>query len=782
LAAQDQVLMLVLHHIVGDGHSIELLLRETLTFYGGGELPALQLQYRDYAAWQRRQLGIGSLQPHREYWLTRLAGELPVLDLAAGRPRPEPRSFAGGHVSLTFDETEHAGLLELSRHGEATPFMVLVALVKVLLYRYTGEKDIIVGSPVAGREREEFEAQVGLYVNTVVLRDRVQPQSGFEQLLRQVRDTAVAAYQHQAYPFDLLVEEVSTHRDVGRNPLFDVMVLLAQSDTDFTSVTDLDVSAFSVESRESRFDLTFAFGVAKGTLGLSLEYCSELFDRDWIEHVVKHLRTLLRAVILDPVRPIGTLAMLTQTTSPDSNAALAAPRHPSKQTVLDCFTAQARQAPDQIAVTDGGCALTYRDVELRANGVARQLSFRAVGPGDVVAVICLRSALLPVACLGILKVGAAYLPLDPAAPPSRLEALLADSGARLVVTDGSHPAGLDISDSVAIEGRVAPRTAAGDLAYVIYTSGSTGHPKAVGVEHGAFVNMALAQIADFAITPADRIAQFSAPSFDASLYEMFLALLSGASLAVVPEAAKGDAKDFLAWLATERPTVLVLPPAFLHALERAPLKGVRVLVTAGEAAHPEDARHYARTLRSINAYGPTECAVCSTWYAVASEGTGPIPIGRAVSQTTAYVLDELLQLLPAGVPGELCIGGAGVARGYLGRPDLTAERFVPDPFRPGGRLFRTGDRVMADANGVLQFLGRLDQQIKVRGYRVEPGEVEHHIRTHVGVCDALVIEHGGELLAYVVGATGGLREHLLGRLPTFMVPGRYVSMERLPFT
>ncbi len=784
LGSQDRVLMLSVHHIVADGWSVRVLLREVMALYAGTGLPPLEFQYRDYAAWQRHQLDAGSMRSHREYWLGVLAGELRVLELPTDHPRPEQRSFAGARIDVGLDAAERSGLIELGNHAGATLFMTLLALVKVLLYRYTGQRDVIVGSPVSGRQHPALEGQVGLYVNTVVLRDRVHPDKGFARLLPQVRETAVLAYQHEVYPLDLLVEEVSAPRDLGRNPLFDVMVLLAQPEGDGEpTVPQVEISGFPVESRESRFDLTFVFGDEGSVLGLSIEYSTELFERERVERMSEHFRSLVRSVLADPSRPVGLLSMLTPMelghldTAPPGEWPAS-----SDLTVVDLFAAQVSRTPDRLAVVDGERTLTYRDLDARANGVARHLGSNQIGPGHIVAVACSRSEWIVVACLGILKAGAAYLPLDPTNPSSRLAEIVVDSGARFLLTDRPHESGLDVTTVPAAAFRSLARVQQDDLAYVIYTSGSTGRPKGVAVEHGAFANMALAQIANFGITPADRIAQFASPSFDASLYETFLALLSGASLAIVPEAARSDARGFLEWLERDCPSVLVLPPSFLRALDQAPLDGVRLLVTAGESANADDARHYGRSLRSINAYGPTEFAVCATLHEVGTEGSGPIPIGRPIANTTAYVLDDLLQVLPVGVPGELYLGGTGVARGYLGRPDLTAERFVPDPFTPGGRLFRSGDRAVRNRDGTLHFLGRLDEQIKLRGYRIEPGEIEHAIREHPDVSHAVVIERGGELLAYVVGRTAGLREHLLGQLPSFMVPGRFVPVERLPLT
>ena len=437
------------------------------------------------------------------------------------------------------------------------------------------------------------------------------------------------------------------------------------------------------------------------------------------------------------------------------------------------------RTPDRLAVVDAERVLTYRDLDARANGVAHHLHSNQIGAGHIVAVACSRSQWLVVACVGILKAGAAYLPLDPAYPPLRLAEILADSGARLLLTDRPGQAGLDVTQIPPAPFRPAARVRSDDLAYVIYTSGSTGRPKGVAVEHGAFANMALAQIASFAITPADRIAQFSAPSFDAWLYETFLALLSGASLAMVPEAAKSDARDSRVARA-RRPSLLV--PSVIPARPRPGSAWCRAPSCNGrESANADDARHYGRSIRSSTLWSD-RVRGCATLHEVGPEGSGPIPIGRPIPNTTAYVLDDLLQILPIGVPGELYLGGTGVARGYLDRPDLTAERFLPDPFTPGARLFRTGDRAVRNRDGTLHFLGRLDQQIKLRGYRIEPGEIEHCILEQPGVSHAAVIDRGGELLAYVVGPVAGLREHLLGRLPSFMVPNRFVSVERLPLT
>ena len=782
-------LAIVVHHVATDGASMPILVREVFRAYDEDRRgvtpawPSLRVQYKDYTLWQQARLEGSAGAADRAYWHAAFATTPPPIDVPADFPRPAMQSFRGGAVVVPIDAALTAELRALGRRQGATLFMTLLAALDVLLYRVSGETDVTVGTPITGRVHPDLADQVGFYVNTLALRTTITPEERFAALLDRVKAGVSAAFRHQAYPFDRLVDELRVPRHLGRSPLFDVMLVVEEEANAALQLPDLDVRPVAVRHDISRFDLTFHVAADGDGLALGVQYSTALFTAARVAALGQQFTTLLRALTREGDRPVAALPLLTT----DAEHALrrwsqgdVRPR--PAQSLIERFAAIARAYPDRPAlIAADGETLTYRELEVRAQHVAGRLRARGVGPGQIVAVEAPRSLFTFVSMLGVMAAGAAYLPVDPALPDDRRAFLRQDSGAVSVLT----PADTDTS--------IAPVTGtphASDLAYVIYTSGSTGAPKGVGVTHAALDNMAADQIAGFGLGPGDVFGQFASVSFDASVYETFLTLLSGATLAIVPDDARIDPRAFVEWCARTRVTVFVLPPAFVRTLDRAALPSVRLLITAGEAADPGDAQHYASTARYVNAYGPTECAVCATWLEVASSAldtTVPVAIGRPVANTAAYVLDARGALVSVGQPGELYLGGAGVALGYLGRPALTAERFVPDPFSgvPGARLYRTGDLARWRADGTLEFIGRNDFQVKVRGHRIELGEVESAIRAVPHVRDAVVIARALDLVAYIIGDhvdDASVRAHLRTQLPDYMLPSFIVTLEQLPLT
>ena len=814
-AGERHALVLVVHHIAADGWSMSVLQRELCdlyrTFRSGGPgtgdpLPPLRLQYRDFCAWQRGRLASGDAKAHRDYWLEQLSGELQGLDLPADHRRPGTFTFTGRTRRFELGAALTSQLKRLAESNDASLFMALVAVVKVLLFRYTGRRDVIVGTPIAGRDHPDLEDQVGFYAGTLVLRDQLAPGRSFIETLAGVRHTCLDAYQHQSYPFDLLLNGLRLERDASRNPVFDVMVVMQEAQAGI-DLDGLVVSELETGEEFSRFDLTFNFHEIRGRLQLDLNYNDALFDEDRIVRMAGHLTQLCQSLLDDPRRPIARLDIVPADERRELDRfSLTAPATTEARTIVELFEDQARRTPERPAVVSGDVALSYDALDTRAGQLAGFLTAAgAVRPGDVVGVSLGRGEWGPVAAIAILKARGVYLPIDPHLPAARVAHMLDESRCRTVLIDQDEtPAWSGAVDALPI--RFVDVRSAGvasterierppdDSAYLIYTSGSTGLPKGVLVTHRAFVNMIVAQRAAFAVTEEDRVLQFFSTSFDGSLSEMFMALLGGAALVLVDTATILDSRRFAEFMQRQAISVVSLSPSYLRRLERGALDSVRTLITAGEAAIPEDAMAHARVRRTFNAYGPTESAVCASLYQAGTSDAGHdgfVPIGRPIAGVEILVLDDLRSPVPVGIPGEICISGAGLAVGYLHQPALTAERFIPHPFRPGQRLYCSGDRGCWLADGTLRFLGRIDDQVKVAGHRIECGEVEHWLLQAPGVREASVIVRrtgsgDDQLAACVTGIEKtdlpAVRAHLRSRLPDFMVPALLVVTEGLPLT
>ncbi|HEX8161810.1 MAG TPA: amino acid adenylation domain-containing protein [Pyrinomonadaceae bacterium] len=825
LGGDEHVLLLTLHHAVADGWSVGVLMRELSSLYAAfaegrpPALPRLSVQYADFAHWQRRWMRGEALEDELAYWKRRLAGAPPALPLPTDYPRPAAHSYEGAHLLFRVPEGLTAALKTLSRRSGATLYMTLLAAFYALLYRYTEQEEIVVGTPVANRRRVEVEGIVGLFVNTLALRADLSGQQTFRELLRQVRGATLEAYAHQDVPFEQVVEAIAPARDLSRTPLFQVMFTLQNAPRESLTLPGLSAEFLQVETGASKFDLTLSLTGAGGGLDGVLEYSTDLFGGETAGRMSGHFGALLAGVAADPDGPLRSLPLLTEDERREifsQRGAEAAPYERVPVHVL--FERQAALTPDATALVYEGEALSYRELNARANRLARRLSKMGVGPEARVGVMFERGAEMVVALVAVLKAGGAYLPLDPSYPAERLAYMIEDSGARVLLSRGSLAQGLTLHgarlvcldserQALALESgeNVATTASADDLAYVIYTSGSTGRPKGVGCGHAGVVNL----LTDFAerspLGVGDNCSCWTSLSFDVSVYEIFSALTAGATLHVVPEDVRADFDRFAAWLEERRIGSAYLPPQMLPGFAARLSQGAasyelrRLLV----GVEPIDERLLAAINRAlprlhvINGYGPTEATVCCTLHSLPPTAglNRNTPIGRAVRNTETYLLDRHLNPVPFGVPGELYVGGDGLARGYLNRPELTGERFVPHPFaREGGaRLYRTGDLVRYLPSGDLEFVGRNDRQLKLRGFRIEPGEIEAALREHEGVREAVVLvredEHGGErLVAYLVAgrepapAREELRRHARSRLPDYMVPSAFVLLDALPLT
>jgi amino acid adenylation domain-containing protein len=827
LDGAEHLLLLDVHHIVSDGWSVEVMLRELAAFYAGAgaSLPGLPVQYADFAFWQRRWLAGEALAEKLAYWRHRLAGRPAQLDLPADRPRPAVQSFRGGVESLRLPD-ELALALERTGHEQrATLFMTLLAAFQTLLHRWSGQENVVVGTPTANRNRPEIQELIGFFVNTLVLRSDLAGEPAFGEVLARVREAALGAYAHQDLPFDRLVTELAPERDPARTPLFQVMFALNHGGEGTHSFAPgLEAEALEVGEVSSKFDLSLHLTRVGPALHASAEYSSALFDADTVRRMLGHLAALLAGIAADPQARISELPLLSEAERAQLLAGWNETRaeFPRTVPVHRLFAARAAAAPEAPALLWDGGHLTYGELDARASSLARRLRALGVGAGTLVALILERSPELVIAALAVLKAGGGYVPLDPKDPAERLSFVLDDTRAPVVVGNGG--AGGDLPAArLAREAAHAPRllllegpemsaegsgaawddeTDAESTAYVIYTSGSTGRPKGVEVPHRAIGRLVIGT--DYVhLGPGDRVAHLSNPAFDAAVFEVWGALLNGAALVVVPrEIALAPARLADLLRAREVTTMFLTTALFNLMVREAPgaFATLRDVLFGGEAVDPAVVRLCLAAgppARLLHVYGPTESTTFTTWHRVTAVDEGDtVPIGQPLANTTVHVVDRRLRPVPVGVPGELTIGGDGLAHGYLHRPGLTAERFVPDPFAvtagAGSRLYRTGDLVRRRAGGEIEFLGRLDTQVKVRGFRIELGEIEAALLTHPAVGAAVVLareDSPGDrrLAAYVVARepeprpdAAELRAFLEQRLPAYMVPSAFVGLAALP--
>jgi tyrocidine synthetase III len=801
LDGHSHILYLNVHHIVCDEWSVGVLLRDLDLLLRDQEPPPLEKQYRDFAIAQNARIRRGGLEVHRRYWREKLRGELPRLDLPLDFSRPPEMTHGGANLAAHLYAATAAGLRELATACGATLFQALTALTKVFLHRYTGQEDVLLGTPIAGRDSAALEDQVGVYVNTLVLRDEIHGTDSFLDVLRRVRVTAEEAYEHGEYPFDVLVKELEVERDLARSPLFDAAIVLQDSDGMAGRLGDLEVSHFDFGFATAKFDLTLYFSEEQRGLRVVFNYNHALFAPRTVARMAAHLGQLAREIVHEPQRPIGELEMLspreTQRILDEWNGTAA--RYPADRTLAELFEEQAARTPANVAAADAERTLTYEQLDAEANAIAATLIASGVQPRELVPVLAESSVWTIAALLGVLKAGCAYVPLDPAYPRERLDFVTSDCGGRFLLTRETALAKTD---------QPRPRPTPDDLAYVIYTSGSTGQPKGCCITHRNVVRLLKNERFPFDFGAEDVWIVAHSFAFDFSVWEMYGALLHGGRVIVPSRDAVRDPAELLRLVREHRVTVLNQTPAAFRNFIAAEDAGaahdldahLRWVIFGGDRLDPAQLRSWAGRypldrIRLVNMFGITETTVHVTFGELRDEdvfgAAGRSPIGVPLPETTVYVCNPAMKLQPAGVAGELHVGGSGVARGYLNRPELTEQRFVAHPWREGERLYRSGDVGRWREDGTLEHLGRNDDQVQVRGFRIELREIEHALASLPDVRQALVIARDTpdgvkELVAYVVvDATGDasqIRERLRASMPEHMIPAYVVPLDVLPLT
>jgi amino acid adenylation domain-containing protein len=838
----EHAFLLTMHHIISDGWSVRVLMNEIAAMYPAlvagqpSPLPSLPIQYADYAVWQRAWLTGERLEAQLAYWKRQLHNVSAGSDLTSDRVRPVIQTTVGATAWFDLPRSLAAALAALNQREGVTMFMTLLAALQILLYRYSGQEDFCIGAPIANRRPIETEGLIGFILNTLVMRSNLSGSPPVTELLHRVRETALEAYAHQDAPFEMLVGALQPQRDMSRSPFFQVVFDFQESPLAALNVSDLRLTPIRVDARTSKFDLALSVEQVESGLRGFFNYNTDLFDAETIQRMIGHFECLLHDMVAHPERPVSGLAILTENERRQSlfswNEREAAER--TAPLVVELFESRAREIPEKPAVIYGRSSLSYVEINRRANQLARHLNRSGVGPECLVGICLDRSPSMVISVLATLKAGGAILPLDPALPRERLAWMLEDARASALITQSqladllppfenctvvldADAEAIDCENVDDPDIRMNPE----NLAYVIYTSGSTGKPKGVMIDHGTLAIHCNTVRRHFRILQSDRVLQFASLNFDPSFEQMFVTLGAGATLIL-----RGDeiwtAPEFHAKIEEYGLTVVNVPPAYWHQWaeyiargpQQMPDQGMKLVIVGGDVMRPESLLFWRQApmkhVRLLNAYGPTETTITALtcevpaesdderrWPGIAVSGPRRIPIGRPLAGRKAYVLDRHGSPLPVGVAGELCIGGTGLARGYLGDPALTAQKFVPDPFSEGegARLYRTGDMVHYRPDGSIEFVGRIDQQVKVRGFRIELQEIEAALDEHPGVRKAVVGMGNGtsaageiRLIAYVCprdSVTPGadeLKAFLALKLPSYMVPAVFVYLEELPLT
>lgn len=813
---EDQyLLMMDTHHIISDGVSQSIFFSELIKLYMGEELPELRIQYKDFAVWQNQFLQSETMNQQEQYWLNTFAGELPVLNLPLDYPRPAVTNFAGDVLTFTVDQELARKLNQLARQNGATLYMVTLAAVNVLMSKYSGQEDIIVGSVIAGRAHSDLANILGMFVNTLPHRNKPQRTKSFEAFLRDVKDNALRAYENQDYQFEMLVDKLKLERDLGRNPLFDVMFDLHLPDQQQVQ-NYLKCKPYSFNVTTAKFDLDLMGVETQNGIHFTLIYRSDLFMRATIETMVKHFVNILNVITTNPEIEIAAIEMITEEEKEQvlfKNNSKTLP-YPKDKVFHQLFEEQVEKTPDQLAVIFRDQQLTYRELNQKANQLAHLLREKGVMRDQIIGVLVERSLEMIISVMAILKAGAAYLPIDPEYPEDRVAYMIQDSNAQIVLTQ-KHLAGKVNSTKEVIymseelytgdHSNPAVINQPSDLAYVVYTSGSTGRPKGVLIQHNHFVNIAWGWYQEYHLDELQvNLLQMASFSFDVFAGDLARTLLSGGNMVICPADVRIDyptlyelAREHRITLFEATPSLVIPFMEYVYA-NQLPMDYLKLLILGSDSCRVEDFKkllsRYGKMMRIINSYGVSEATIDSSYYEESLEKipeTGNVPIGKPLPNVTMYVLGNGLELKPTGIYGELYIGGDSVARGYHNRPDLNAERFVENPHVPGERIYKTGDVARWLPDGNIEFVGRTDFQVKIRGYRIETGEIENQLLAHPVIKEAVVIDRTDStgtkyLCGYIVTdqdlSLADLRNYLGERLPEYMIPAHFVKLNKLPLT
>ncbi len=809
------ILIITVHHLIADGWSIQILAQELTKIYQAfvqgksSPLPELSVQYANFVYWQQNWLQSQALEHNLTYWKQQLGGNLPILKLPTDHPRPAIQTFRGEQQKFRLSKTLTQGIKQLSQQEEATLFMTLLATFQTLLYRYTSQEDILVGSPIANRNHQELDGLIGCFVNTLVLRTHLDGNPTFQELLARVRQVAIDAYTHQDLPFEKLVETLQPNRDLSYNPLFQVMFVLQNPQAESIWKTE------ELETKTAKFDLLLSMRDSEKGLTGTLEYNTDLFNADTIARMIGHFQTLLESIVVNCRQHIANLPLLTpaeqQTILKEWNNTQV--EYQQRACVHQLFAKQTEKTPDATALIFGDEKLTYRELNHRANQLAHYLQDLGVQPETIVSICMERSVEMVVGILGIMKAGGAYLPLDPSYPQERLAYMLGDAKVSILLAQSHlvdnlppHQAKvINIDNNSAFFKDYSPTNPVSNvelenIAYVIYTSGSTGTPKGVINTHQGLCNRLLWMQNTYELTSSDRVLQKTPFSFDVSIWELFLPLITGATLVLAKPGGHQDANYLVNLIAEKKITILHFVPSMLQVFLEVPeldnCHSIKNVICSGETLPFELQKRFLTRLDTQlhNLYGPTEAAIDVTaWRCQQNIVENIVPIGRPISNTQIYILDKYLQPVPIGIPGELHIGGLGLARGYLNKPELTQEKFVASPFISGQFLYKTGDLARYLPDGNIEFLGRIDHQVKIRGFRIELGEIEAVLAQHPQVRETVVlaredIPKNHRLVAYIVTHANTqfsiheLRDYLQQKLPDYMVPCAFIKLNKLPLT
>ncbi|MBB5639445.1 amino acid adenylation domain-containing protein, partial [Pedobacter cryoconitis] len=799
----DSLLMVDMHHIITDGVSQGILIRDFMALYAGEDLPAPGLQYKDYAEWQQSVIAQDRIAEQRSFWLSEYQDLPEVLDLPLDYARPDHRNHRGDNYSFELDEQATTSLRYLGEQHGATLYTVLLSVYTILLGRLSRSEDVVVGTPIAGRRHADLDGMIGMFVNTLALRNYPLGELSFEDFLAGVSSRTLSCFDHQDFQYEDLVDELNLPRNLGRSPLIEVMFSYENFEREELVIPGLTLNSYQQEGEmSSKFDLSLAAGEDSGKLYLSLSYSAELFKETTISRFAAYFKHIVGQVLAAPDIRLSEIGLLV----PAERSRLlelgtgAIPAYSANQTIVQLFEAQVLQSPDAVALVFEDQALSYQELDEQSDQLSLFLAGRGVVSGTVIGLLLERSPDMIIGILGILKAGGTYVPIDSVLPQERILYMLTDSGSGFLLTSSAyaelyqdHISVLDIDEvktEDSLKGIQLLVSEPEDLVYIIYTSGSSGKPKGVMVNNVSLVNYIQSQLNLFKIDNTDRILQFSTISFDASVEQIWLALLSGAGLVLIGKEVLTDQALLNSYLHDHQVTHLHTTPSFLESISLSEPNNLRRIIAAGEVCRAELANRYLEKYDFYNKYGPTECTISCLIYRATqmiSSGSG-VPVGRPVTGTSVYILDQYQGLSPEGVAGELYVSGLGLASGYVNNIALTAEKFVENPFEPGSLMYRTGDLVRWTEDGNIDYLGRIDDQVKIRGYRIEPGEIEVVISGLEEINQALVLvkEQGDDkyLVAYYTAAeaVADLKQRLQDLLPDYMLPSYYVHLPAFPLT